>query len=287
MGGHRGTPRDYTLMTFQDSTTQQQPPGVVDTGNGFLTGVEPAQPRMAGEWSGQQPPPQQQQPQQRLFTAEEVEAFRQQEKDKLYGRIDEMSTALRTMQEEREAERQAAEAAAREAQEAEAAIARAREEAEMDTRTLLEQRQSEWEQRFQEQEARYAADRAVFDQERRLNELTEYRRARIEQEQEFILPELRDMVAGNSVEEVDQSIDFMKQRTEIIAANFAAAAAQAPQQPFRGGAMPTVPPVGPLEQQPSYEQITPEWVAGLSMDEYKRHRQSLLQATNPNRRRGQ
>jgi hypothetical protein len=271
-------------MTFQDSTTQQQPPAVVDTGNGFLVGVDPAQPRQAGEWTGQQPPQQQQPPPQqqgeRLFTAEEVEAFRQQEKDKLYGRLDEMGTQLKSVLEEREAERAEKTRLAEEA----AAAQAAKEESEMDLRALIEKRDAEWQERFTAMEQQSAAERAIFEQERRLNELIEYRRARVEQEAEFILPDLRDFVSGSTAEEIDQSIEVLKQRSEVIASNFAAAAAQQ-QQPFRGGAMPSVPPVGPLEQLPSYESLSPQVIAEMDMDTYKRHRPQLLQAASQHQRR--
>jgi hypothetical protein len=281
-------------MTFQDDTTQQQQPppnnGMVDTGNGILVGVDPSTAqRMAGEWGNpqqQQPTQQQQPPGTRMFTEAEVEAFRQQEKDKLYGRLEEMSGEIRTMREERAAEAAAREEALRQAQEAEEAAARAREEAEMDVRTLLERRDQEWQSRFEEQDARYAADRAIFEQERRLAEIEAYRRDRIEQEQEYILPALREFITGSTPEEVDAGIEYMKARSNEIAANFAAAAQQQQPQPFRGGAMPTVPPVGPLEQLPSYQDVSPDWVAGLSMDEYKRHRPQLLQAASNAQRRG-
>jgi hypothetical protein len=75
----------------------------------------------------------------------------------------------------------------------------------------------------------------------------------------------------------------MKPRSEALFANMAAA--QQP-QPFRGAAMPSVPPVGPMEQLPSYEQLTPDDIKGMDMDTYKRYRQQLLQATSPNRQRG-
>lgn len=275
-------------MTFQDTTQQQQspPPGsnVVDSGNGFLVGVDPAQPRQANDWTGNQPPPQQQQPpqqQERMFTAEEVETFRQQEKDKLYGRLDEMGEQLKSVLAERETE--AAERA-RLAEEAEAARV-AKDESEMDLRALIEKRDKEWQDRFDAQEQRSAAERAIFDQERRLTELGEYRRARIDQEQEFILPDLRDFVGGSTPEEIDQSIAVLKERSEIISANFAAAAAQQ-QQPFRGGVSPSTPPVGPLEQLPSYEQLSPEQIEAMDMDTYKRHRTQLLQAASQQQRRG-
>jgi hypothetical protein len=268
-------------MTFQE---QQQPSGVVDTGNGILVGVDPAQPRQSNEWTGNQPPPQQQPPQQpaeRLFTAEEVEAFRQQEKDKLYGRLDEMGEQLKSVLQERETEREERQRLADEAEQARVA----KDESEMEVRALIEKRDKEWTERLEAIEQASAAERAVFDQERRLNELIEYRRARVDQEGEYLLPELRDFVSGSTPEEIDQSIEVLKQRSEIISANFAAAAQQQ-QQPFRGGVMPSTPPVGPLEQLPSYEQLSPEQIEAMDMDTYKRHRTQLLQAASQHQRRG-
>jgi hypothetical protein len=274
---------------MSDTSTTNQPPqggqNFVDTGNGFIQGVQPAQPRYANEWTGQPPQQQQaapqQQPQQQTFTAEDIERARQQEKDKLYGRIEEMGTQLQqvlTAREQEEAERK------RLAEEADAAR-KEKEESEMDLRALLEKRDKEWEDRFKETESQYATDRAIFDQERRLAEVEQYRRQRVEQEQEEIIPALWDMVSGNSPEEIEQSILYMKQRSEVIAANFAAAAqASQQQQPFRGAAMPSVPPVGPLEQLPVNQPVTDAFVKNMSMDEYKKHRESLLRMTNPNRR---
>ena len=259
-----------------------------DTGNGFIQGVQPAQPRMAGDWTGQQPPPQQQPPQQQppqqVFTAEDIERARQQEKDKLYTRIEEMGTQLQTVLQERETEQQERQRLAEEAD----AARREKEEQEMDLRALLEKRDKEWETKFQETESRYATDRAIFEREQELARIEQYRRQRLEQEQEEIIPALWDMVSGNTPEEVETSIQFMKDRSNVIASNFAAAAAQSqqPQVPFRGAAMPSVPPVGPLEQLPLSVPVTDDLVKNMSMDDYKKNREHLLRMTNPNNRRG-
>jgi hypothetical protein len=113
-------------------------------------------------------------------------------------------------------------------------------------------------------------------------QVQEYRRDRIEQESEYILPELRDLITGDSAEAIDASIEVMKARTEQIFANMAAA--NPPPIPFQRGAAPTAPPVGPMEQMPSYESLTPDDIRGMDMETYKRYRGQLLQATNPNRR---
>jgi hypothetical protein len=273
--------------------TFQEPEGTItDTGQGHLVGVQPAQPRQAADWTGQNGRPDQQvsqpfqqgngnqqqpqQPQSRFFTEEEVNEIRRQEKDKLYGRIDEMGTQLQQVLAERQAEQEERERLAQEAADA----LRAKEESELEVRDLLTRKETEWQQQLANLEQRYDADRAVFDRERQFNELQEYRRQRIEQESEWILPELRDLVSGDNPAAIDASIESMKARTEQIFAN--TLAAQPVPQPR--GAAPTSPPVGPMEQLPSYESLTPEDIKGMDMETYKRYRSQLLQATSPNRR---
>ena len=267
---------------------------VSDTGQGILVGVEPAQPRRSADWNGGQTPAQQvsqpaqasEQQEQRpayRWTDEDLEAARTQEKDKLYGRLNEMQTQLQQLQEARQAEQAERERLAQEAADA----ARQREEQEMDVRQLLERREQEFQQQIEQINQRYEADRAIFDKERQLQEAEIYRRDRIAQEAQDILPELRDFIQGNSPDEIDQSIEAMKARTAMIVANFLQA--EQPPVPFqpRMGATPTAPPVGPLEQTPSQEQITPDMVRDMDMDTYKKMRPSLLQAANPyNQRRG-
>ena len=264
--------------------------GISDTGQGLLVGVEPAQPRTAAGWTGEQPRPDQQvsqptqyqQPPQQQpaarWTDDDVNDARRQEKEKLYPRIEEMQQQLKTLQEEREAERAERERLAQEAADAQ----RQKEEGELEVRDLLARKETEWQQQLTKLEQRYDTDRAVFEQERRLNELELYRRQRIEQEQEYILPELRDLVSGASIEAIDASVEAMKARSEQIFANMVAQQ-PAPYQPR--GAAPTSPPVGPMEQMPSYESLTPEDIKGMDMETYKRYRNQLLPATNPNRGR--
>jgi hypothetical protein len=273
---------------------------VGETGQGFIVGGQPAQRVPPVDWQqGQQPPvqqvsqpqafqqpPQQQQPQGQQpngqpaprWTDEDLERARQQEKDKLYGRLDEVQNQLRTIQADREQEQAERQRLADEAEEAR----RLKEEGELEVRDLLARRETEWQSQLSKLEQRYDADRAVFEKERMFAQVQEYRRDRIEQESEYILPELRDLITGDSAEAIDASIEVMKARTEQIFANMAAA--NPPPIPFQRGAAPTAPPVGPMEQMPSYESLTPDDIRGMDMETYKRYRGQLLQATNPNRR---
>ena len=274
-------------MSNDNATTQD--------GQGFLVGVTPAQPQNSGNWVPQQRPDQAVSQQTPLtvvdtpvpptngdmrFREEDLERARQQEKEKLYPRIEEMSEALKALRAERDAEAAERQRLAQEAEEAR----RIEEEKQMEVRDLLDRREQEWQSRFTELSTRYDTDRAIFERERSLNEAREYRLARIEQESEFILPELRDLIRGNTPEEVDASIEEMKQRSEMIFNNMAAAAQP---QPFRGAAMPSVPPVGPLEQMPEHNTLSAEDIRTMDFETYKRYRPQLLQAASQQQRRGQ
>ena len=255
-----------------------------DTGSGFIVGTDPPKPQQAADWPTQtpaqsvsqpvqvvEPPPVQ--PTGRAFTTEDIERARQQEKDKLYPRLSTMEEELKALRAEREAEQAEKQRLASEAEEAR----RAKEEGEMEVRSLLEKRESEWNNRFTSLEQQREQDRAVWERENQLRDLEDYKRARLDQEAEFIIPELRDYVTGVSETEIDASIESVKQRTKAILDNMFAAAQQ--QAPPPRGAAPTAPPVGPMEQQQTYEQLTPDDIRSMSMEDYKRYRQGLLEAS--------
>lgn len=280
---------------MSDTSTQ----GVVESGNGFVTGADPRQRQMtAAEWQaanngqpqsfGQQAPQQggfgqqpQQQPQQQpgqVFTAEDIARARQDEKDKLYGRIEEMGTQLQTLAQERE-ERAAAEQARLDEIAAQEQAAR---EAELDTRQLLAQKDQEWNQRFQMLEQERDRERALREREQAFSDLKDYRRNRLDQEAHTIMPELRDLVAGDSEEAIEASIVAMQQRTEAILASVQGAVTQQRQQ-VRGVGI-TAPPVGPMEQQTTFETLTPEDIRTMDMQTYAKYRDALLRQTSPQRR---
>jgi hypothetical protein len=257
-------------------------------GQGVLVGVTPAQPTYVNtatprpDQAVSQPVQVVEQPQHQptnvRFTDEDIERARQQEKEKLYPRLEEMSEQLKALKAERDAEQAERQRLAEEAEVAR----RTQEEQEMDLRSLLERREAEMRAEIESLNNRYETDRAVFERERSLLEAQQYRQARLDQEPD-IIPELRDLIRGDTPEEVDRSIEEMKLRSESIIGNMRAAMEP---QPFRGTAMPSVPPVGPMEQLPSYEQLTPDDIRGMDMTTYKRYREQLLAASSPNRQRG-
>jgi hypothetical protein len=254
-----------------------------DTGNGFLVGTDPRQPPVTQQ--DLQPPQQTGQPPVtvvvngqngqpqgvRMFTEDEVGAIRAEEKTKLYGRLTEMETELTQLRTDREQR----EAAAKAEQDRLAAEARANEEAALDVRQLMERRDQEWTQRFDAMQAERDRDLAIFEQERRFTQLQEYRRDRIEQEQEFLLPELRDLIQGSSPEEVDQAIEIMKQRTMAIVANVQQAVT-AQRMPIRGAAPTGAPSIGPMEQQSTTETLTVEDIKNMDNKTFAQYRDRLL-----------
>ena len=292
-----------------------QPQTVTDTNNGFIVGVDPATPPQGGLVSESavaqsqqdgmfvpaqdsttvQPDPAQQQipgtvPQTveslpqigqqepQYFTAEDVARIRQEEKEKLYGRIQQTEEQLAEIRREQE-ERAAAEEAERARIEAER---KAEEEKAMEVRELLERREQEWNQRFEQLEQDRARQEALFQREQEMAALDRYRQQAVEQNAEWIMPELRDLISGSTIEEIDRSVNEMRERTSAIMQNIADVAQQS-QRPTMRGVTPTgAPPVGPMEQSSTYENLTADQISNMSMEEYRQHRDRLLQAASPN-----
>jgi hypothetical protein len=232
----------------------------------------------------------------KVFTEDEVEGIRKQEKDKMYKRLEEADTRVRSMEEQMNqitAEREAAkkESEARAAKESE--ILRQREIDELSAKELLLKREEEFNQklqeidgdykrRFEEIEAQRLAQEAIIEKERRLQELSSYRNRRLQESQEEIIPELIDLVSGNSEDEIETSISVLRDRSSAILESIQQATAQ--QQGRLRGAPVTAPPIGPMETQTEYQQLNADDIRNMTMDQYAKMRDRLLNA-RPNRGR--
>jgi hypothetical protein len=115
-------------------------------------------------------------------------------------------------------------------------------------------------------------------------EIDQYRQARIEQDAEYIMPELRDLVRGSTEDEIEASLTEMRTRTEVIMQNMNAAAVD--QRQMQRGVAPTAPPVGPLEQASTYESLSPDDIRGMDMETYRKYRERLIPAASQAYRRG-
>ena len=217
----------------------------------------------------------------RMFSQDEVEAIRRQEKDKLYDKISKLQEQVEVFNHEREEQKRLAEEiAAREAEER-----RLREEEEMSAKELLmkkedefQQRintaQQEWEEKFTALQQESEAQQAVLEQERRFQELESFKSRRIAEEQDNIMPELMDFVRGNSEDEIESAISAVKTRTSAILENIQQAMPQ--QQRLRGVPATGSTPSGPLENMTEQQTYTSADIAGMSMEQYAQVRDRLL-----------
>lgn len=227
----------------------------------------------------------------RIFSEEDVQKIRQQEKDKLYKRLEDADTRVKTMEEQLSLLSQEREAAIKQAEErakAEAEALRQREMEELSAKDLLARREDEfnqrlnqveeeWKTRFNELESQRQAQEALLEKERYLQSLESYRQRRLHEEQETIIPELRDLVSGNNEEEIENSISVLRDRSSAIIESI-----QQASQPTRlRGAPVTAPPTGPLENQQEYQTMSAEDIRNMPMDQYVKMRERLLQARSP------
>lgn len=291
-------PAQNATAGFVQGVVEAQPQGVpsqtVDLGTGtVLTGVQPAtaptpttpvmqvaagtgvigpQPNPNGNTLQQQGAPPTNGP--RVFTEEEVNKIRNDEKTKVYGQLETVNAELTQLREWRQQQEAAAAAAQQEAEE------QARREAEsgMSAQQLLEQERIERQREIAEMRTQMETQQALMEREREFSALSSYRSQRMDQERETILPELIDLVAGNTQEEIEASIASLKQRTESIVGNVQAATQQARQQMV--GTSVTAPPVGPVETQSSQITLTPDDVRKMDMATYAQQRVGLLDAAS-------
>jgi len=226
----------------------------------------------------------------KVFSEDEVENIRKQEKDKMYKRLEEADTRVKSMEEqmaiiaaEREAARKEAEERAKQEQE----LIKQREVNELSAKELLLKKEDEWTQRFIDVEKDYKAridaietqrqaQEALLEKERRIQEITAYRNSRVQDAADSIIPELQDLVFGNTEEEIENSIAMLTERSNAIIESIQQATAQ--QQGRLRGAPVTAPPVGPMETQTEYQSLTAEDIRNMPMDQYMKMRDRLLNA---------
>ena len=247
-----------------ENLTETALPNVGSTPDGILVGADqPVEPTPE--------PPRNSQPEPTAvptYTEDDLRKVREQEKSKLYTRLDKMQEEVENLRRERD-ERANLEA---ERLKAEEEALKSAQEQDMDVRELLAKKEQEWQDRLASIEEERERDRALLEQERQYAEITAYMSQRVEQERENILPELLDLVGGSTKEEIDASIESLKVRSDRIFES----AQQAMQSTRRevSGARDTMPP--PIEDASENNQFTPEDIKAMSLQDYAKHRQRLL-----------
>jgi hypothetical protein len=228
-------------------------------------------------------------PEENYFSADDVQKIRQQEKDKMYKRLEDADRRTKALEEQLTVISQEREQAIKEAEKrtkAEADILRQREVEELSAKELLAKREDEfnqrinqveedWRGRFDQLEQERQAQDALLEKERYAQQLESYRQRKLTEEQETIIPELRDLIAGNTPEEIDNSIAVLRERSSAIIESI-----QQASQPTRlKGAPVTAPPVGPMDNQEEYQTLSAEDIRNMPMDQYMKMRERLLSAS--------
>lgn len=214
-------------------------------------------------------------PEGQYFTAEQVEAIRQQEKDKLYGKqrsLEEQLTVFKGELDQYRTEREQAEAAKAEAEQRAAEAARKAEEEKLSVTELLQRRDSEWAQKQQELETRFELERAHMEKDRALFNLQNYTQRRVAEEiaANAIIPDLVQFVNGNTEQEVEESITKVKAITDNIVEGSQRMNSGQPTQP---GVSPTgFSPTGPFDAISGTQEVSPDDVRAMSMQEYAAYR---------------
>ncbi|WP_063728989.1 hypothetical protein [Streptomyces sp. RTd22] len=221
------------------------------------------------------------------FSAEDLERVRREEREKLYGRLNQQDEILKATKEELEAvrkareEKEAAEATARKQAEDEA---EAKRQAELSAKSLLKEREEEWERRFTDLQSKYEADRELFSREQEYTRLQNVRGELLSQAADDIAPELVDLVQGNTEDELRASVELMKQKSAAIVAQIQQT--QVAARASMRGTAPTGYGVGPADTNAGYRQYSAGDIKNMPMSEYAKLRGQLLPAAGNAARQG-
>jgi len=206
----------------------------------------------------------------KFYTDEDLSKVRAQEKDKLYPQIDKLKSELDELKRQREEEL----AAKRAEEEARTAEERVKAEADMDIRDLLKQKEAEWSEQLERERQERERAFALWEREKNYAELTSFKQQTLEAERENIIPELLDLVTGETPEEVAASVEGLKERSARILES-AQAAMQNARREMKGTSI-TTPPTGPLDINSEQRTLTAQEIAAMPMNEYAQYRQRIL-----------
>ena len=218
------------------------------------------------------------------FTADDIEAARKQEKDKVYGTIETWETKFAEQGQQladllKDKDTAVTDAAAQATKAAEEAAAKRWEE--QDSKTLVADVRAEFEKRLSDMADQNALERETFAKERSFTELRDYAQAKVSAaiEANEIAPELVGYVTGNNTQEIDASLVRVKATTESLLASIADATAAAAQPLAPRGVSPTgYAPIGVMDADPSHKTYSAQDISDMSIEEYAANRQGLLGA---------
>lgn len=217
-------------------------------------------------------------PNQQYFTAEQLEAARQQEKDKLYDRIkkaEEQNTAFQAELKRLSDAENAREEEARKQREAADAEARKAEEAKLSAEQLIAQKTAEWEADKEKFRQDMEAKQAYMEKERQLYALQSYAQRRVAEAlaSNLLAEDFVDYITGNTEEEIEASLNKAIEKTANIVASMTGQMPVNPGQGRPAGVSPTgFGPSGPLDNLTGQRTYTKEQIDAMSMDEFREFR---------------
>ena len=216
----------------------------------------------------------------KFYTEDDLARVRSQEKEKLYPQIDKLKEELDAIKKEREAElaARAAEAEAKAKQQQEAL------ENDMDVRSLLKTKEQEWQEQLERERQERERAFALLEREKSFADLQNYRAQRVDAEREAIIPELIDLISGNTREEIDASVEGLKERSARILESAQSAMQNARRE--MTGTRVTTPPAGPLDTQSDSRNFTAEDIQSMSMNEYAKYRERIMSDAARGKSRG-
>jgi len=211
----------------------------------------------------------------KFYTDEDLARVRSQEKDKLYPQIDSLKEQLDALKRERD-EELAVKLAEKEALEAQLAEeAKRKQEEELELRDLLKVKETEWSEQLERERQERERAFALLEREKTFAEIQSYRNQRIAQESENILPELIELINGETVDEIESSIQGLKAKSSSIMDNVQQAT-QAARRDMTGTRVTTPPNAGPLDIETGNRQFSAEDINNMSLNDYAKLRSKLL-----------
>jgi hypothetical protein len=216
----------------------------------------------------------------KFYTEEDLAKVRSQEKEKLYPQIESLKDELNLIRKEKEEE------VARKEAEAIALAEKARQEAlsDLDAKSYADARLAELQEQLERERQERERALALLEREKTFADLQAYRQEVLQQERDNIIPELVDLISGNTREEIQSSVEGLKERSARILES-----AQSAMQTARKemtGTRATLPPAGPLENNSEQRNLTAEEIQSMSMNDYAKYRARLLSPTAQGKSRG-
>lgn len=210
---------------------------------------------------------------QQFFTADDLERARQQEKDKLYGRlenqqnqINEFKSTVDTLM----ADKKARDDELAKQQKAAEDAARTAANEKLSAQELITQKQAEWEQRQAQLQSEWELKFTTMQKEQDFLRLKSYAQRRVTEEINAgnIIPDLAEYIDGDTESEIESAIEKAKEKTNSIVMG-----ATRLNAPVPGGVSPTGGPSGPLDSLSGPREPSLEQLRNMNMKEYRQYRE--------------